>query len=166
MTDGEQLGLGPDLLDVLRASVTIALWHGAEFVAPPHLLLALLTDPQVGPAIDALVPRETIERAADDAAKKLPEVVEVPETPLPDGERPPFVRYDTLAFRSQDGTRTLYLDAEAYRVFIEGARRAGEVYHAKHLVYGFTAEAVKERDLLDLFGSDPQGVASAVDGLS
>ncbi len=165
MTDSEQIGLGDDLLGVMRAAVTIAIWHGGEFVAPPHLLLGLLTDPHVGPAIDPLVPRERIEKAAEDATKKLPEVQEIPEDALPEGEHPPFLRYDTLAFRSQDGTRTLYLDAEAYRVFVEGARRAGETYHAKHLVYGFTAEAVKERDLLDLFGSDPQGVASAVDGL-
>ena len=165
MTDSEQIKLGDDLLGVMRAAVTIAIWHGAEFVAPPHLLLALLTDSRVGPAIDPLVPRERIDKAAEDAVKKLPEVLEIAEDALPEGERPPFVRYDTLAFRSQDGERTLYLDAEAHRVFIEGARRASEVYHAKHLVYGFTAEAVKERDLLDLFGSDPQGVASAVDGL-
>ena len=165
MTDSEQIRLGDDLLGVMRTAVTIAIWHGAEFVAPPHLLLALLTDSRVGPAIDPLIPRERIDKAAEDAAKKLPEVLEIPEGALPDGEHPPFARYDTLAFRSQDGERTLYLDAEAQRVFVEGARRAGEVYRPKHLVYGFTAEAVKERDLLDLFGSDPQGVAAAVDGL-
>ena len=165
MTDSDQIRLGVDLLGVMRTAVTIAIWHGAEFVAPPHLLLALLTDSRVGPAIDPLVPRERIDKAAEDAAKKLPEVLEIPEGALPGDEQPPFARYDTLAFRSQDGERTLYLDAEAQRVFVEGARRAGEVYHAKHLVYGFTAEAVKERDLLDLFGSDPQGVAAAVDGL-
>jgi hypothetical protein len=165
VTDSEQIRIGDDLIDVMRTAVTIAIWHGAEFVAPPHVLLGLLADPHVGPAIDPLVPRERIEKAAEDAAKKLPEVLEMPEDGLAENESPPFVRYDTLAFRSQDGTRTLYLDAEAFRVFIEGARRADEIYHAKHLVYGFTAEAVKERDLLDLFGSDPQGVASAVDGL-
>ena len=163
--DSEQLRLSDDLLAVLRAGVTTAIEHGAEFVAPPHLLLGLLADPNVGPAIDSLVPREKIEKAAADAAKKLPEVVEVPEGALADGEHPPFVRYDTLAFRSQDGTRTLYLDGNAYHVFIEGARRADDVYRPKHLVFGFTAEAVKDRDLLSLFGSDPQGVTKAVDEL-
>ncbi|MDB5027263.1 MAG: hypothetical protein JWO66_952 [Candidatus Eremiobacteraeota bacterium] len=163
--DSEQLRLDRDLLDVMRAGVTAAIRYGAEFVAPPHLLLGLLADPQVGPAIDALVPREKIDKAAADAAAKLPEVGEVPEGPLPDGEGAPFQRFDTLAFRSQDGTRTLYLDADAYHVFIEGARRANEVYRPKHLVYGFTAEAVKDRELLSLFGADPQGVTSAVDSL-
>lgn len=165
MTDNEQLRLGPELLAVLRAGVTHALEHGAEFVAPPHLLLGLLTDPRIGPAIDALVPREKVERAAADAARKLPEIAEIHDAPLPAAERAPFQRYDTLAFRSQDGTRTLYLDNDAYHVFIEGAHRAEDVYRPKHLVYGFTAEAVKDRDVLGLFGADPQAVTKAVDAL-
>ncbi len=163
--DSEQLRLDSDLLDVLRAGVTSAIEHGAEFVAPPHLLLGLLADSRVGPAIDPLVPREKIVKAASEAATKLPEIAEVPEGALPDGAAPPFARYDSLAFRSLDGTRTLYLDADAFHVFVEGARRADEVYRPKHLVYGFTAEAVKDRDLLGLFGSDPQSVTKAVDGL-
>jgi Clp amino terminal domain, pathogenicity island component len=165
VTDNEQLRLGPELLAVMRAGVTHALEHGAEFVAPPHLLLGLLADPLVGPAIDPLVPRENIERAALEAAKKLPEIAELPDAPLPGNERAPFQRYDTLAFRSHDGTRTLYLDNDAYHVFIEGARRAEDVYRPKHLVYGFTAEAVKDRDVLSLFGVDPEAVTKAVDGL-
>lgn len=165
MTDSEQLRLGDDLLAVLRTGVTTALAHGARFVAPPHLLLGLLEDPSVGPAIDPLVPREAIDKAAADAVNKPPEVSEVAENGLPEGAQPPFQRYDTLAFRSQDGTRTLYLDGDAYHVFVEGARRADDVYRPKHLVFGFTAEAVKDRDLLSLFGSDPQSVTKAVDAL-
>ena len=161
--DNEQLRLGSDLLDVLRTGVAAAIEHGAEFVAPPHLVLGLLADPRVGPAIDPLVPREKVLKAAADAAKKLPEVVEVPEGPIPDDVRAPFVRYDTLAFRAPTGMRTLYLDASAFHVFIEGARRADDVYRPKHLVFGFTAEAVKDRELLQLFGSDPLGVMKVVD---
>ena len=159
-----QIRLDADLIAVLRAGVTQALAHGAEFVAPPHLLLGLLADPVVGPAIAPLVPRENIDKAAAGAAKPPP-LAEVPAEPPADGQAPPFARYDSLAFRSQDGARTLYLDAESFRLFIEGARRAVDVYRAKHLVYGFTAEAVKDRDLLSLFGADPQGVSKAVEGL-
>jgi len=159
-----QLRLDTDLMNVLRAGVTRAIENGAEFVAPSHLLLGLLADPLIGPAIAKLVPRDKIDKAAAAAATKPSQLVEVPEEPLPDGE-PPFVRYDSLAFRSQDGTRTLYLDGESFRLFIEGARRAVDVYRAKHLVYGFTAEAVKDRELLSLFGTDPQGVTKAVEGL-
>jgi ClpA/ClpB-like protein len=163
--DHEQLRLGSELVDVMRGGVTIAIERGAQFVAPPHLLLALLADPKVGPAIEPLVSRERITRAADDAAKKLPEVYEVPEGPLPDDERVPFQRYDTLAFRSREGARTLYLDADAYRLFLEGARRAGETYQPKHLVMGFTAESVKDRDLLSIVGPDPLKITAVVSDL-
>jgi hypothetical protein len=163
--DHEQLLIGDELIAVMRGGVSIAIAHGAQFVAPPHLLLALLDDERVGPAIGPLVPRPRIDRAAIDAANKLPEVFEVPEGQLPDGERPPFQRYDTLAFRSRDGARTLYLDADAYHLFLEGARRAGETYQPKHLVMGFTAEAVKDRDLLAIVGSDPMGVTMSVSEL-
>ncbi len=77
MTDGEQVRLDPDLLHVVRAGVTAAVEHGCEFVAPAHLLLGLLQDARVGPAIRALVPGETIARAAADAAHKPPEVDQV-----------------------------------------------------------------------------------------
>ena len=163
--DHEQLRLGRDLIDVMRAGVTIAIERGAQFVAPPHLLLALLDDVRVGPAIAPLVRTERIGLAATEAAKKLPEVYEVPEGPLPEGERLAFQRYDTLAFRSRDGARTLYLDADAYHLFLEGARRAGETYHPKHLVMGFTAESVKDRDLLSMIGPDPVKVTMSVSEL-
>jgi ClpA/ClpB-like protein len=159
----EQLRLDSDLMNVLRAGVTCAVERGAQFVAPSHLLLGLLADPLIGPAIAPLVPRDKIEKAAADAAAKPSHLVEVPEEPPPGGDAPPFVRHDSLAFRSLDGTRTLYLDGESLRLFVEGARRAVDVYRAKHLVYGFTAEAVKDRDLLSLFGADPQSVSKAVE---
>jgi hypothetical protein len=160
----EQLRLDADLMNVLRAGVTHALANGAEFVAPSHLLLGLLADPLIGPAIRKLVPRDKIDKAAADAAAKPSQLAEVPDE-AQDGDAPPFARYESLAFRSQNGTRTLYLDGESFRLFIEGARRAVDVYRAKHLVYGFTAEAVKDRDLLSLFGTDPQSVTKAVEGL-
>jgi len=160
----EQLRLDSDLLNVLRAGVTHAVAHGAQFVAPSHLLLGLLADPLIGPAIAPLVPRDKIEKAAAEAAAKPSQLVEVPEEPPAEGDAPPFVRYDSLAFRSLDGAHTLYLDGESFRLFIEGARRAVDVYRAKYLVYGFAAEAVKDRDLLSLFGTDPQSVSKAVEG--
>jgi ClpA/ClpB-like protein len=161
--DSERLRLDPDLQQIMRAAAAAAVAHGAQFVAPPHLLLGLLADPRVAPAIGPLVAGARIREAAAEPAKKPPEIVEHPDSM--EGAEPPFVRYDTLAFRSTDGDRPVYLDAEAFHIFIEGARRAEGVYRAKHLVFGFTAEAVKDRDLLELFGADPQGVAKAVDEL-
>lgn len=163
--DSDQLRLDADLLEVLRFGVTSAVESGAEFVAPAHVMLGLLADPRVGPAIAPLIPRERVREAAEEAHQKLPDVGEIPEGTLPDGERAPFVRRDTVAFRSRDGEHTRYLDADAFRVFLEGARRASGTYGVKHLVFAFTAEAVKERELLDLVGRDPQAVTKAVDAL-
>jgi hypothetical protein len=161
----EQLRLDADLVNVLRAGVAHAIANGAQFVAPSHLLLGLLADPLIGPAIAPLVPRDKIDKAAAEAATKPSQLDEVPDEAPPGGGAAPFVRYDSLAFRAQDGSRSLYLDGESFRLFIEGARRAVGVYRAKHLVYGFTAEAVKDRDLLSLFGTDPQSVSKAVEDL-
>jgi hypothetical protein len=159
----EQLRLGSDLLAAIRAGVDAAIEYGGQFVAPAHLLLGILRDEHVGPALDPLVPRERIVKAAEDAAKRLPGVVEVPEPlMMQDRERPPFVRYDTLAFHALDGSRAMYLDGESFKLFVEGARRTTDAYHARHLVMGFAAEAVKDRDLLELFGADPARVMSAM----
>jgi hypothetical protein len=50
-------------------------------------------------------------------------------------------------------------------LFLEGARRAGEAYHPKHLVMGFTAESVKDRELLSMIGPDPVKVTMSVSEL-
>ena len=163
--DSDQLRLDADLIEVMRNGVTSALETGAEFVSPAHVMLALLADSRVGPAVAPLIPRDDVQRAAGDAHLKLSDVAEIPEGALPDGEQAPFVRRDTVSFRSRDGMQTLYLDDDAFRIFLEGARRADGVYRIKHLVFAFTAEAVKERELLDLVGRDPQAVTKAVDAL-
>ncbi len=160
--DHEQLRLAPDLLAVMRAGVSHALARGAQFVAPPDLLLGLLDDPRVGAALAGLVAHERLAKAAAAAALEPPPGAEPADDPLEPAEPPPFARYGTLAFRSRDGAHTLYLDAHAHHVFIEGARRADDVYHAKHLAMGFVNEAVKDQDILALFGADPQDVTSAV----
>lgn len=158
----EQLRLAPDLLDVMRAGVTTAISRGAPFVAPPHLLLALLDDARIGPAIGELVTRERVEKAAEEALAKLPEVVEVPEAPIMEDEKPAFTRYDTLAFRSSNGARTMYLDRDAFQLFLEGARRADDVYRPKHLVMGFVAVSVKDIEILKMIGPDPPQLTAAV----
>ena len=156
--DQEQLRLAPDLLAVMRTGVDNAIERGAQFVFPPHLLLALLDEPTIGSAVEGHVNREKVEKAAEAALAKLPEVTELPEGSLPDDEKPPFQRYDTLAFTSRDGHRTMYLDHDAYHLFLEGARRANEVYKPKHLLMGFVAASVKDGEILALLGPDPQRI--------
>jgi hypothetical protein len=165
VNDGDLLRLEADLLEVMRTAVTAALGSGAAFVAPAHVMLGLLADARIGPAIAPLIAREDVLRAAEDACQEPPDMAEIPEGALPEGEGAPFVRRDTVAFLSRDGAHSLYLDPDAFRVFLEGARRAAGVYRAKHLVFALTAEAVKERELLELLGRDPQAVTKAVDSL-
>jgi hypothetical protein len=162
--DHEQLRLAPGLLAVMRAGVTHALERGGRFVAPPDLLRALLDDPQVGPVLAGLVAHERLAKAQSVATDKLPGVVEVADHALPSGA-PPFPRYDTFAFRSADGGRAIYLDADAQHLFIEGARRADDVYQPKHLALGFAEESVKDGAILALFGANPQDVSVAVAAL-
>ncbi len=168
--DHEQLRLAPDLLAVLRAGVTHALERGGRFVAPPDLLRALLADPEVGPVLAGLVAHERLAKAALAASDKPPGVAEIADDAPPPGSAgavgpPPFPRYDTFAFRSPDGARSLYLDADAHHLFIEGARRADDVYHPKHLALGFAEESVKDGDILALFGANPQDVSVAIAAL-
>jgi hypothetical protein len=146
MSDADQLRLDPDLIGVMRFGVTSAVKRGASFVAPAHVVLGLLADPRIGPAIAPHIPRERVEQAAAQAQARMQDT-------------------DTIAFLSRDGMHSLYLDADAFHVFVEGARRASGVFRAKHLVFALTAEAVKEQALLALVGRDPQAVTRAVDAL-
>jgi hypothetical protein len=137
----EQLRLTPNLLAVMRGGAAHALAYGANAIAPAHLLLALLDDPALGAALTAVVPVETLRAAA---------------------ARDNGVVDDTLAFRTRDGACTLYLNRAAYHLFIEGGRRASDVYLPKDLVIGFTAQALKDQEILALLGGDPQRVAEAL----
>lgn len=161
----EQLRLAPELLEVMRAGVAHANARAASFVAPPHLVLALLDDARIGRALSGLVVLEKVEAASAAAPSKLPEVTELPEGALPDGASAPFPRYDTLAFASTDRTRTLYLDRDAYAVFVEGAHRSVGDYRPEHLVMGFAAVANKDGEIRAMLGADPQRLTEALKAL-
>lgn len=157
----EQLPLSAEILAVMRGAVTYAVAGGRDFVSPSHLLLALLDDATLGDVLGDFLERGKI--VAETKRPKLPGVLEIPESPLPAGETAPFKRYDTLAFRSGDGKRVMWLDRDAFKVFVEGARRAdGGAFKPKHLALGFVVESVKDRTLQGLLGRDPSAVSSAV----
>jgi len=157
----DQLPLSKEVLAVMRGAVTYALAAEAEFVAAPHLLLAMLDDAEVGDVLADFLERGKI--VNETKKKTSPGVLEIPESPLPDGETAPFKRYDTLAFRSADGATALWLDRYCFKVFIEGARRIDDgPYRPKHLAAGYMAEAIRDRDLQLLLGRDPQAVTMAI----
>jgi hypothetical protein len=157
----DQLPLSKDVLAVMRGAVTYAIASESDFVTPPHLLLALLDDAEVGDVLADFLERGKI--VNETKKKRAPGVLEMPEGALPSGETPPFKRYDTLAFRSVDGQTSRWLDRDCFKVFIEGARRIDDgPYKPKHLAAGYMAESIKERELQVLLGRDPQAVTMAI----
>lgn len=159
--DVEQLSLSRDLLELMRKAAGFAGDDQMEFITPPHVLLALLEDPTFAEAVGEDVDRERVLDSTKEP--RLPEVFEIPEGPLPEGEEIPFKRYDTLIFHSPDGTKSAWLDKQSFRMFIEGARRVDDgPYKPRHLALGYVAEALKDRQLLDLFGKEPQTVNSKI----
>jgi hypothetical protein len=159
--DADQVLLSDELLVVLRSAVTFAVEYGATFVAPSHLLLALLDDPKVGPSL-----AEVIERGRLVAAARKPSagaVHEVPEGILPRGEKAPFVRYDTVIFHSLDGQYQRWLNRDSFKLFNEAAKRAkGGRFLPKHLALGFWVLGQDDRDTRALLGNEPELFKDAV----
>jgi len=153
--DDDQVLLSEDLLSVLRNAVSYAVEYGAEFVAPPHLLLALLDDAKIGDTL-----RETVERGRIVAAARQPAsggVIELKEGILPRGERVPFVRYDTVVFQSTDGSAQRWLNRDSFRIFNESARRVEKGrFLPRHLALGIALESQDDREIRMLLGKEPE----------
>jgi hypothetical protein len=153
--DTDQVLLSDDLLAVMRGAVTYAVEYGAQFVAPSHLLLALLDDAKIGDTL-----RDTVERGRIVAAARQPAaggVIELKEGSLPRGERAPFVRYDTVVFQSIDGQHQRWLNRDTFRIFNESAKRVDRGrFLPRHLALGLALEAQDDRDVRTLLGREPE----------
>jgi hypothetical protein len=153
--DQDQVLLSEELLGVCRAAVTYAVEYGATFVAPPHMLLALLDDSKVGGAL-----AEVLERGRIVAAARQPSpggVHELPEGVMPRGEKPPFLRYDSLVFHSSDGQYQRWFNRDSFKLFNESAKRAnGGRFLPRHLALGFTVFAQDDQNVRALLGKEPE----------
>jgi hypothetical protein len=162
--DQDQVLLSDELLAVCRGAVTFAVEYGASFVAPPHVLLALLDDSKVGGAL-----AEVLERGRIIAAARQPApggVHEVAEGILPRGEKPPFARYDTVVFQSVDGQYQRWFNRESFKLFNDGAKRArGGRFLPRHLALGLAELALEDQSARALLGKDPEIFREAVDAL-
>jgi len=159
--DADQVLLADDLLVVVRSAVSFAVEYGATFVAPAHLLLALLDDPKVGPALNGVLERGRVIAAARQPSAGA--VHEVPEGVLPRGERAPFTRYDTVIFHSLDGQHERWLNRDSFKMFNESAKRAnGGRFLPKHLALGFWVLAQGDRDSRTLLGNEAERFKEAV----
>lgn len=145
--DIEQIPVSDELLALMREAATKTLAAGEPFITPRALLIALLRDPILAEPLSEAIDVEALE-AFTPPAVDLPGVMEVPDEPMPDDEKPALVRYDTLAFKDESGRRTVWLNGDAHKVFLEGARRAEDRYVPKHLALAFVSEARRQPQLL------------------
>lgn len=163
--DQDQVLLTDELLAVCRAAVTFAVEYGAAFVAPPHMLLALLDDAKIGQTLGDVLERGRIVAAARQPAPGG--VHEVGEGVLPRGEKPPFTRYDSLVFHSSDGQYQRWLNRDSFKLFNEAAKRAnGGRFLPKHLALGFTVVAQDDQNTRSLLGKDPEAFKEIVYALN
>lgn len=161
MSEVEYVPLTRDLLTVMRRAAGFAIGTERGFVNQYHMLLALLDDPALAPVLAALIDREKV--SASTNVTTPPGVRELPERNLPAGESPPFQRYDTLAFRNEEGSGMVWLDVDAFKLFMEGARRTeGTAYAPKHLALGVIAVSRTDGGLLLAVGANPTEVTKAI----
>ncbi len=137
MAAPEQVPLSEDLLGTLRVAARWSLELREPFVTPRALLLALLEHPQAGVVLAGALNRERLRAARPDETLDATRTADASV----DGEPVALARYDTLAFKTPDGRTSMWLSRAAYRIFVEGAKRAGDGYSVKHLAAGMAGQA-------------------------
>jgi hypothetical protein len=155
----EQIPLSDELLTVMRRAARNAIDLREPFITPRAILLSLLDDPQIGPAMGGVVNREKVLAASLDENFG---VVRLIDDFLPDGEQAAMTRYDTLAFKTPDGRSSMWLNRDAYHIFIEGAQRVEDRYYPKQLALGVAAEAVRAPGVLAAIRVEPGLLVEAI----
>ncbi|HTU70677.1 MAG TPA: hypothetical protein VMF11_10215 [Candidatus Baltobacteraceae bacterium] len=161
----EQIFLSDEILALMRSAAALAGGMHEPFITVRTLLLALLDDPQIGPALTEVLPREKLEtyELPDDAGTRLT-ASRIPEPHLQSGERAALLRFNTLAFKVPDGSKSVWLSREAYAVWNEAARRVGEgeQFLPKHLAFGIAADAIRSPGVLSAMRVSPGDVTDAL----
>ena len=157
--------VSPALLRVMREAARRATALHEPFITMRAVLLALLDDATLGTALGAAISREAIE-AYEPHADAMPRMTasRVLESRFDDRETAPFARFNTLAFKVPDGSRSVWLSREAYSAFCEGARRVedGAHYLPVHLACGIAADAIRSPGLLSELGVSPGKITEAI----
>ncbi|MDP9017576.1 MAG: hypothetical protein M3N19_04585, partial [Candidatus Eremiobacteraeota bacterium] len=134
--DIEQIPVSDEVLTVMRSAATKTLRCGENFVSPRTMMIALAEDPILAEPLKEVVDLELLQGMVADE-RDLPGVTELPEDRMGADEQPALLRYDTLAFKDLEGSTSVWLNAEAFAVFLEGARYAEDgKYLPKHLALG------------------------------
>ena len=161
----EQIPVSRELQTLMRHAALAATELRDPFITMRALLLALLDEPSIGPALSDVIERDLLlEYEADAAAAARMTASRVADTGLDPGERPAILRFSTLAFKIPDGSRSVWLSREAFAAFCSGARRVSddEAYVPAHLAQAIAADAVRATGLLSELGIEPGAVSDAV----
>lgn len=158
MADLEQVPLTDELLALMRKTAQKALDLHEPFVTPRALLLTMIDDPQIGPAIAGVVNRDKLLQSETPAthAERLPDDV------FAAGDADPIARYDTISFKTPDNRSSVWLGIDTFHIFIEGAQRVDDRYWPKHLALGLAAEAVHAPGVLAAIKVEPGALAEAI----
>jgi hypothetical protein len=157
----EQVPLSDELLTVMRGSAGYALKLREPFVTARGLLLALLDDPDIGPALADVVPRDKL-MELEPSGDSRNAATRIPESGLPSGERGALPRFDTLAFKLPEGNASVWLGREAFTIFCEGANRADGRYMPRHLAFGLASEALRSPGILSAIRVEPGKLTDAI----
>jgi hypothetical protein len=155
----EHVPLTNELLNVMRDAAKRAVETNEPFITPRTILLSLLDEPNLGPAISAVVNKQKVLESSAEESLGMNKVL---EERMDAGEQPAIMRYDTLAFKTPDGSASMWLNQEAYTVFVEGARRVEDRYEPKQLALGLAAQAILAPGLLTKMRVEPGVLANAI----
>ncbi|HVA29504.1 MAG TPA: hypothetical protein VNF68_15080 [Candidatus Baltobacteraceae bacterium] len=165
MSDVDQIFLSEEILALMRNAAAIAQRLKEPFITTRTLLVALLDDPALGEKLVDVLPREKLEayELPAQAAQRLT-ASRVQESKMPPGERAALLRFNTLAFKLPDGSKSVWLSREAYQVWNEGAKRVedGAKYMPKHLAFGIAADAVRSPGVLTDLRVSPGDVSETI----
>jgi hypothetical protein len=165
MSDAEHIFLSDELLALMRNSARLSGELREPFITTRTLLVALLEEPTLGETLAEVVPREKLEKyalPADAGTKMIASRVSEPN--MEDGERPAMLRFNTLAFKVPDGSRSVWLSREGQNTFIEAAKqvRDGEKFMPRHLAYGIAAESIRTPGVLNELHISPGLITEAL----
>lgn len=164
MTD-EQIFLSDEILGLMRHAAALAGNLREPFITVRILLLAILDDALIGPPLEEVLPRERLEAYQMSAeAAKADIAGRVAEPNLQAGERAAMLRFNTLAFKTPDGAKSVWLSREAFSAWNEGAKRVedGSRYLPKHLAFGIAADAVRAPGILAQMHLSPGAINEAI----
>jgi hypothetical protein len=165
MSDVEPIFLSDAIVTLMRNAAATAVRLKEPFVTIRTLLVTLLDDPLFGEKLAEVIPREKLEayELPAEAAQRLT-AKRVPEPNIQTGERAALLRFDTLAFKVPDGSRSVWLSHEAFNVWNEGAKRVneGDQFLPKHLAFGIAADAVRSPGMLSALQISPGDVNEAI----